>query len=56
MTLPTTIYSFPAYLPRFSSTDKPAKLKFHQYARATLLSIVEEIIIAMADVLLRSTN
>ncbi|MCJ8704500.1 hypothetical protein MWH01_36420, partial [Escherichia coli] len=25
MTLPTTIYSFPAYLPRFSSTDKPAK-------------------------------
>lgn len=38
MTLPTTIYSFPAYLPRFSSTDKPAKLKFHQYARATLLS------------------
>ncbi|EPR3947502.1 DUF2686 family protein, partial [Shigella flexneri] len=26
MTLPTTIYSFPAYLPRFSSTDKPAKL------------------------------
>ncbi|MCJ8618844.1 DUF2686 family protein, partial [Escherichia coli] len=23
MTLPTTIYSFPAYSPRFSSTDKP---------------------------------
>ncbi|MCV4803332.1 hypothetical protein OFC41_32410, partial [Escherichia coli] len=22
MTLPTTIYSFPAYSPRFSSTDK----------------------------------
>ena len=38
MTLPTTIYSFPAYSPRFSSTDKPVKLKFHQYARATLLS------------------
>lgn len=38
MTLPTTIYSFPAYLSRFSSTDKPVKLKFHQYARATLLS------------------
>ncbi|HFO1822000.1 TPA: DUF2686 family protein, partial [Escherichia coli] len=27
MTLPTTIYSFPAYLSRFSSTDKPVKLK-----------------------------
>src|SRR5699024_11480311 len=38
MTLPTTIYSFPAYSPRFSSTDKPVKLKFHQYTRATLLS------------------
>ncbi|HGU2396088.1 TPA: hypothetical protein N7D21_000755, partial [Escherichia coli] len=25
MTLPTTIYSFPAYLSRFSSTDKPVK-------------------------------
>ena len=37
MTLPTTIYSFPAYSPYFSSTDKPVKLKFHQYARATLL-------------------
>lgn len=37
MTLPTTIYSFPAYSPHFSSTDKPVKLKFHQYARATLL-------------------
>ncbi|MGL4159242.1 DUF2686 family protein, partial [Escherichia coli] len=23
MTLPTTIYSFPAYSPHFSSTDKP---------------------------------